>query len=199
MERLKPWFCPRPWRVVVAGRVNAGKSSLVNALAGHARSIVSAEPGTTRDAVEITLVLGGWEVIVVDTAGTPAGDGRAIDSVERAGIERAAEALRDADLVLRVVEAGADAPAADAPGTLVVGSKADLAPAAVPAAGGVLTSVHGGIGIDRLADAIEGRLVPEEMADPALLDGPVPFLDRHLALVRGILAEGGLHAEGGPQ
>lgn len=179
----------RPWRVVVAGVVNAGKSSLVNALAGHARSIVSAEPGTTRDAVETALVLGGWEVILVDTAGTPAGDGRAIDGVERAGIERAAESLRDADLVLHVVEAAGGAPVGDAPGTLVVRSKADLAPAAVAGAGGVITSVHAGTGIERLAGAIVARLVPEEAADPGLLDGPVPFLERHLTVVRGILAD----------
>lgn len=179
----------RPWRVVVAGPVNAGKSSLVNALAGHARSIVSAEPGTTRDAVETALVLGGWEVILVDTAGTPAGDGRAIEGVERAGIERAAESLRDADLVLRVAEAAGGAPAEDAPGTLVVRSKADLAPGAVAAAGGVIVSVHAGTGIEPLADAIVARLVPEEAADRALLDGPVPFLERHLAVVRGILAD----------
>ena len=52
----------RPWRVVLAGSVNAGKSSLVNALAGHARSIVSPEPGTTRDLLETRVVLDGWEV-----------------------------------------------------------------------------------------------------------------------------------------
>ena len=92
----------RPWRVVVAGEVNAGKSSLVNALAGHARSIVSAEPGTTRDVLETRVVLDGWEIDLVDTAGLrdePAGP------TEAAGIARARAAADTADLVLRVVSA----------------------------------------------------------------------------------------------
>ncbi|NBP82044.1 hypothetical protein EBU58_15305, partial [bacterium] len=60
---------PTPWRVVLRGVVNAGKSSLVNALAGYARSLVSPLAGTTRDLVETRLVLDGWEIELVDTAG----------------------------------------------------------------------------------------------------------------------------------
>ncbi|MFM7244039.1 MAG: GTPase, partial [Planctomycetaceae bacterium] len=56
----------RPWRVVLAGRVNAGKSSLMNALLGHDRSIVAAVPGTTRDIVTAPVVLGGWALELVD-------------------------------------------------------------------------------------------------------------------------------------
>ena len=59
----------KPWRVVVSGPVNAGKSSLVNALAGFSRSIVSAEPGTTRDVLETRIVLDGWEIDLIYTAG----------------------------------------------------------------------------------------------------------------------------------
>jgi tRNA modification GTPase len=86
--------------------VNAGKSSLVNALAGYARSIVSAEPGTTRDAVTTRLVLGGWEIDLVDTAGLREPD-EAASATERAGIERALAAAADADLVLQVGQASA--------------------------------------------------------------------------------------------
>lgn len=93
----------RPWRVVVAGEVNAGKSSLVNALAGHARSIVAAEPGTTRDVLETRIVLDGWEIDLIDTAGLrddPAGP------TEAAGIARACEAVATADLVVCVTPVG---------------------------------------------------------------------------------------------
>jgi len=176
----------RPWRVVVVGRVNAGKSALVNALAGHARCIVSAEPGTTRDAVETAIVLGGWEVVLVDTAGTPGPDGRTIDGVERAGVVRAGAALEEADLVLRVADVDEDVPEVAAC-EIAVRSKADLAPV-VPPPGGLAISALTGAGIDDLAAAIVRRLVPEDAADPSLLQGAVPFLPRHVALVRRILA-----------
>jgi len=97
----------RPWRVVVAGEVNAGKSSLVNALAGHARSIVSATPGTTRDVLETRIVLDGWEVDLVDTAGLRGDPGDApAGPTEAAGIERARAAAAAADLVVRVTPVG---------------------------------------------------------------------------------------------
>ncbi len=171
----------RPWRVVVAGPVNAGKSSLVNALAGHARSIVSPEPGTTRDLVETRLVLDGWEVELVDTAGLR-GEGDALGAVERAGIALAEAAAADADLVLRVWPADAVPPPAAAPGEILVVSKIDVGPPgsqwpvdAVP------TSAATGAGIADLAAAIVRRLVPEEHAEPDLLAGAVPFTPRQVA------------------
>lgn len=175
----------RPWRVAVVGPVNAGKSSLVNALAGHARSIVSPEPGTTRDAVETALVLGGFEVILVDTAGFPTGDGRSPGATESAGIARAEAERRRADLVLRVVEA--DAPSPPPSDELVVRSKVDLVPGAATGPDEVATSAATGAGIDRLGRAIQTRLFPELVADAALLEGPVPFLESHLDRVRTLL------------
>ena len=178
----------RPWRVVVAGAVNAGKSSLVNALAGHARSIVSPEPGTTRDLVETRIALDGWEVDLVDTAGIreqPAG------AVEAAGIARAAAAAAAADLVLRVVPAdeGAGVTTAEL-GELVVLSKGDLAPVARPDdAGAIRTSAVSGAGIDELARRIVAALVPEEMVEPDLLTGAVPFTPRQLEVVRGLIPQ----------
>jgi len=169
-----------PWRVVVAGPVNAGKSSLVNALAGHARSIVTPEPGTTRDLVTTRLVLGGWEVDLCDTAGERAA-GAAVSATERAGIIRAAEARSRADLVVLASPAGGPPPA-PGPRELVVITKADLV--AEPASG-VATSAVTGRGIDDLVAAIVAALVPEDVAEPGLLDGPVPFTSRQVEMIRG--------------
>lgn len=169
-----------PWRVVVRGPVNAGKSSLVNALAGHARSIVSAEPGTTRDLVTTRLVMGGWEVELVDTAGDRDG---ALSETEHAGMTRAAEARATADLVLRVAVAGGPAPRAE-PGELAVFTKADLTDDGPSGPDGLFTSAASGQGIDELATRIVAALVPEDRLEPGLLDGPVPFTLRQVDLIR---------------
>ena len=89
-------------RLVIAGPPNAGKSSLLNALARRDVAIVSPEPGTTRDVVEARLDLGGLPVIVSDTAGirsTPA------SAVEREGIRRSFARSAEADLVLWLIDA----------------------------------------------------------------------------------------------
>ncbi len=88
---------------MLAGRINVGKSSLLNALAGYARAIVHPAPGTTRDAVAITAAIDGWPVELCDTAGLRA----AGDAVERAGIDRARERLAAADLVILVTDRSA--------------------------------------------------------------------------------------------
>lgn len=202
-----------PWRVAVVGPVNAGKSSLVNALAGHARSIVSAVPGTTRDLVATRIVLDGWEVELVDTAGLRPVEAAA--GAERAGIGRALAVQAEVDLILRVTAPGkTDAAAGDSsacggsagaavgagvPPVIDVLAKADLradrcAPAtaaggdltAAPAVGtqtAVVTSAATGQGIDRLAAAIVAALVPETTAAPDLLSDAVPFTP---ALVRRV-------------
>ena len=171
----------RPWRVVLAGAVNAGKSSLVNALAGHARSLVAGSPGTTRDTVEVRIVLGGWEIDLVDVAGTR-DDGSGVPAVERDGIARAEAARAAADLVLHVVSADACAmPAALLPHDLLVLSKADLAaPARAVPKGAVATSALTGAGIELLGARIVERLVPEDLVDPDLLAGAVPFTERQV-------------------
>jgi len=89
--------------LVIAGRPNAGKSSLFNALLGTERAIVTEIPGTTRDAVEAHAVLEGFPFRLVDTAGLRESD----DRVERLGIEVSRRYLAAADLVLFCQEAGA--------------------------------------------------------------------------------------------
>lgn len=178
----------QPWRVVVAGAVNAGKSSLVNAIAGHARCIVSPEPGTTRDVVATRLVLDGWEVDLMDTAGLrDDATGGDVGTVERAGIRRAVAAQAEADLVLRVV--ACDDPAFASvhvqPGELLAVTKSDLAGTnrGNMRADAAWTSAVTGVGIDELAARIVERLVPEERDDPGLLAGPVPFTERQVRVI----------------
>ena len=181
-----------PWRIVLAGEVNAGKSSLMNALVGHGRSIVSPLEGTTRDIVTARTVLDGWEVEIVDVAGTR-GDETAVSTIERAGIERALAERALADLVLRVIPADAAAggggPAAGH--ELLVLTKADLATeatlAAATAAGAIVTSAVTGAGVDALIAAIVERLVPEERLDPDLLAGAVPFTQRQLDAIETLV------------
>lgn len=89
--------------VVIAGRPNVGKSSLLNALLGEERAIVTAEAGTTRDAVQGTLLLSGLRVNLTDTAGLRSAAGEA----EQIGIGRARRAMEAADLLLIVLDASA--------------------------------------------------------------------------------------------
>lgn len=92
------------FRVALLGAPNAGKSSLLNALARREAAIVSDEAGTTRDVIEVRLDLGGYPVIVSDTAGLR----EALGAVEREGIRRSLAAAEQADLVLWLVEPGGD-------------------------------------------------------------------------------------------
>lgn len=175
----------RPWRVVFAGPVNAGKSSLANALAGHERSLVSPEAGTTRDLLVARLVLHGWEVELVDTAGLrPAG--APTSATEAAGVAAAHGALSGADLVLRVHVARAPSPPRAGTGEILVLSQADAGVGEVPP-GAVLTSAVTGAGIEELSAMIIDRLLPEERGDPALLAGPVPFTPRQIVEIEAIV------------
>jgi tRNA modification GTPase len=113
------------FRVALLGAPNAGKSSLLNALARREAAIVSEEAGTTRDVIEVRLDLGGLPVIVSDTAGIRDANG----AIEREGIRRSLSAARDAELVLWLHESDGDSmpPESISRETLLlVQTKADL-------------------------------------------------------------------------
>ena len=116
----------------IAGRPNAGKSSLLNALLGYDRAIVTAIPGTTRDTIEEKLRIGRLTLRLIDTAGIRDTD----DEVERLGVERSRAAMSKAELVIAVVDGSGEitdedreviAQAEGAPKGIVVLSKRDIA------------------------------------------------------------------------
>ena len=149
-------------KVVLAGRPNVGKSSLLNRLARDDLAIVTAVPGTTRDALHHSLLIKGVSVNIIDTAGLRESG----DEVEQLGIMRSWQNIREADLLLFVLEADQGMTPADqvlmesfpAPQKrLLVFNKADLGREVVgypSAAQGVYVSAKTGQGIEELETAI---------------------------------------------
>lgn len=153
-------------KVVIAGQPNAGKSSLLNALAGAELAIVTAVPGTTRDKLQQTIQIEGVPVHVIDTAGLRDSE----DEVEKIGIARAWDAIGDADAVLflhdltradAIEYVAADEDIARAMNeklpknvaVIEVWNKADVAPAVAPGPG-LLLSAKTGLGLDQLRQAL---------------------------------------------
>lgn len=135
--------------VVVSGRPNAGKSSLMNALVGEPAAIVADEPGTTRDLVRAEISIEGIPVELIDTAGLRPAEG----GVEREGVRRARSARDEADLVLNVWDAAAGGPQPQPEGrTVVVRNKIDLTGEAPGPVGDRIVSVSArtGAGLDSL-------------------------------------------------
>lgn len=148
--------------ILIFGKPNVGKSSLMNALLGEARTIVSDIPGTTRDTVEESLVLRGLPLRLIDTAGVR----QSVDPIEAEGVQRAQAKVSGADLVLLVVDGSRELDADDHQAlaacgidrTLLVINKQDLGLcplatefAALPA---VSISARDGLGIDSLVDGV---------------------------------------------
>jgi tRNA U34 5-carboxymethylaminomethyl modifying GTPase MnmE/TrmE len=136
--------------------------------------------------VTTRLVIGGWDIDLIDTAGLRA-PGEATSPTERAGIERAMAAAATADLIVDVRPIGwvqESQPFCLGTPRITVISQGDLAPAVVAPPGALLTSALTGQGIESLAHAIVAAVVPEEANDPALLAGPMPFMPRQVTDVR---------------
>ena len=92
-------------RIAIVGRPNAGKSSLLNLLAGRDAAIVSSTPGTTRDVVEVILDLGGVRCTLLDTAGVREEMEEGVNDIEVEGMKRARMAARDAHIIVGVIDA----------------------------------------------------------------------------------------------
>lgn len=163
-------------RVALIGRPNVGKSSLLNALAGSCRAIVTDIPGTTRDVLEVALDIHGKPVILWDTAGQRESD----DLVESEGIRRATDAAHQADLILLLYDAGegwldSDQQLLDkfkGRKLEIIGNKSDLQ----EPARGLRVSAKTGNGMDGIKrllagqfDGLEGQILPNPRQTQELL------------------------------
>lgn len=137
-------------RVVVAGPPNAGKSSLVNALAQSERAIVTDIPGTTRDVIEVPIAIGGVPILLVDTAGLR----DTYDRVESIGVARAADEIGCADLILWLGKPE-DRPTGD--NVILIHPKFDLGCQGSSVIGLLPVSVVSGEGLPELVQSILRR------------------------------------------
>jgi tRNA modification GTPase len=180
----------QPWQVVLCGRPNVGKSSLINALVGYTRAIVHDQPGTTRDVLSAAAAFDGWPVVLSDTAGLREGE----SPIEAEGVARAKTQIAAADLLLLVTDAPRPWTSADEvqwheiqslpPGRcrqLVIHNKCDAAP--VPSDSrpqGLAVSALTKAGLAELEQAISAALVPI----PPPPGTAVPFTERQIQLLQ---------------
>lgn len=168
----------------IVGRPNVGKSSLMNALAGFDRAIVTDIPGTTRDTVEESVMVGATRLRLIDTAGIR----ETADTVEAMGVERSRKAMEDADLVIFLCD-GSRAltdedreicnAALDAPNAIALINKTDLGqvvqPAELPFMHIIPVSLKEGKGLDRLAQCLDEMFEGSLPCDGSVLTNPRQF------------------------
>lgn len=174
--------------VAILGAPNVGKSSLLNALTRRETAIVSSIAGTTRDIVEARLDLGGYPILLADTAGLrEVAEGG--DPIEREGVRRALARAEQADLRLLVFPAGynVDAPVAAlaGPDAILIANKLDLAPDALLPQGALGVSAATGFGLDILRQ----RLYAEADARMNAEGSPAITRARHRAALTECVAD----------
>jgi tRNA modification GTPase len=165
--------------VVIAGRPNAGKSSLLNRLAGEEVAIVTDVPGTTRDVLRRQVHLDGLPLNLVDTAGLRP----AADVVEAEGVRRARQEIARADHVLYILDAATASDAAAGAGGAALGEpELGGLPAGVP-----VTLVFNKIDLSGAAPALDAAAVPPRVFISALTGAGIPLLRNHLKDAAGYL------------
>ncbi len=181
-------FALEPARIVLAGLVNAGKSTLFNALAGVRRALVADEPGTTRDVLAADVMLGAWPARVFDTAGErEIEEGAPGRAVEEEGQRRARFAREAADLVLWLVPADAPTPTRVPADAVVIATQADRT--AQPPHGAVRALTEPLEARARIAEVFRGHF--DLPIEPWCAGQPVPFEREQIgALERAARGEG---------
>ena len=168
----------------IVGKPNVGKSSLLNALVGYERVIVTEIAGTTRDTVEETVMLGSTRLRLIDTAGIR----QTADKIEAMGVERSRQAVENADLVIFVCDGSQPlteedqeviAFCADRENAIALINKADLGSKVVPSDLPFMTVIHicakTGEGLDLLADTVDMMFEGAMPCDGSILTNPRQF------------------------
>lgn len=168
----------------IVGKPNVGKSSLLNALAGYERVIVTEIAGTTRDTVEETVMLGSTRLRLIDTAGIR----ETADKIEAMGVERSREAVENADLVIFVCDGSQPLTeedrsvielCADMPHSVALINKSDLGHSVVPSDLPFMTVIpicaKTGEGLEQLADVVDEMFASSAPCDGSILTNPRQF------------------------